>query len=62
MHLPPPICFSGETEEVIENNSPEKSLSLIYHDESSFRANEGQSWHWTEENRLTLYPKTQGCG
>ena len=45
-HLPPPICCNGQTEEVIGHDSSEKRLVLIYHDESSFHANEGQSWQW----------------
>ena len=61
-HLSPPICFNGQTEEVIGNESAEKRLVLIYHDESSFRANEGQSWQWAEEDRLTIRPKSQGRG
>ena len=61
-HLSPPICCSGQTEEIIGSNLAEKRLVLIYHDESSFHANEGQSWHWAEEDRLTIRPKTQGRG
>ena len=62
-HLPPPNCFNGgETEEVIGNNSADKRLVLIYHDESSFHANEGQSWQWAEEDKLALRPKSQGRG
>ena len=39
-----------------------RSLVLIYHDESSFHANEGQSIMWAEEGRVPIRPKTQGRG
>ena len=29
-------------------------------DESSFHANESQSWQWDEEDKLALHPKSQG--
>ena len=61
-HLPPPSCPGGETEENIGSNTADKRLVLIYHDESSFHANEGQSWQWAEENMLALCPKSQGRG
>ena len=51
-HLPPPTCSIGCTEEIVGNESSEKRLVLIYHDESSFHANEGQSWAFLERNCL----------
>ena len=61
-HLPPPICSTGQPEEIIGNESSDNRLVLIYHDESSFHANEGQSWQWAEEDKLILHPKSQGRG
>ena len=61
-HLPPPICSTGQTEEMLGNESSEKRLVLIYHDELSFHANEGQSWQWAEEDKLIIRPKSQGRG
>ena len=61
-HLPPPACFSGQTEESIGNVSSEKRLVLIYHDESVFHANDAQSWQWAEEDKITIRPKSQGRG
>ena len=61
-HLPPPACSTGHTEEIVGNESSEKRLVLIYHDESSFHANEGQSWQWAEEEKLMIRPKSQGWG
>lgn len=61
-HLPPPYGLGGETEELIRSITAEKRLILLYHDESSFHANEGHTWQWAEENRLTLRPKGQGRG
>ena len=60
--MPPPSCPGGETEETIGSDSAAKRLVIIYHDESSFHANEGQSWQWAEENMLALCPKSQGRG
>lgn len=61
-HLPPPSCANGETQEVLGNADAQKRLVLIYHDESSFHANESQSWQWAEEDKLALRPKSQGRG
>ena len=61
-HLPPPTCDNGATEEAIGNVDAEKRLVLMYHDESSFHANEGQTWQWAEEDKLALRPKSQGRG
>ena len=41
--LPPPTCISGQTEGMIGSDTYEKRLVMIYHDESSFHTNEGQS-------------------
>ena len=35
---------------------------VIYHDESIFNTNEGQSWMWGEEDRPAILPKTKGSG
>ena len=35
---------------------------VIYHDESIFNTNEGQTWMWREENRPAILPKTKGSG
>ena len=61
-HLPPPTCLTGQTEELLGNETSEKRLVLIYHDESSFHANDGQSWQWSEEDRMIIRPKGQGRG
>ena len=59
-HMPPPACMTGQTEKVLGNKTFEKRLVTIfsYHDESSFHANEGQSWQWAEENMLALRSKS----
>lgn len=44
------------------NPSATKFLLLIYHDESSFHANEGQSIMWAEEGRVPICLKNQGRG
>ena len=35
---------------------------MIYHDESIYNSNEGQTWMWGEEERPALLPKTEGSG
>lgn len=61
-HLPPPLCVGGETEEAIGNPQAQRHLVILYHDESSFHANEGQSWQWAEEGKLAIRPKGAGRG
>ena len=61
-HLPPPACEDGLTAVETGNPSATKFLVLIFHDESSFHANEGQSIMWAEEGRVPIRPKNQGRG
>ena len=61
-HLPPPSCEDGLTAVQIGNPAASKHLVLIFHDESSFHANEGQSVMWAEEGRVPIRPKNQGRG
>ena len=42
-HLPPPSCEDGLTAVHTGIPSATKGLVLVFHDESSFHANEGQS-------------------
>ena len=60
--MPTPICSTGQTEEILGSETAEKQLVLIYYDESSFHANEGQSWQWAEEDKLIICAKSQGQG
>ena len=46
----------------MENQAASKHLVLIFHDESSFHANEGQYVMWDEEGRVPIRPKKQGKG
>ena len=61
-HLPPPACEDGLTAIQTGNPSAATHLVLIFHDESSFHANEGQSVMWDEEGRVPIRPKSQGRG
>ena len=61
-HLPPPSCEDGQTAVQKGNPAASKHLVLIFHDESSFHANEGQSVMWAEEGRVPIRPKNQGRG
>ena len=44
----------------VGNAEANKSLVLIFHNESTFHANEGQSRIWPEEGRVSIHPKTHG--
>ena len=61
-HLPPPPCVDGNAEENIGNPGAQRKLVLLYHDESSFHANEAPSWQWAEEGKLAIRPKSMGRG
>ena len=61
-HLPPPACEDGLTAVQTGIPSATKGLVLIFHDESSFHANEGQSIMWAEEGRVPIRPKNQRRG
>ena len=53
-HLPPQLCSDGNLEEAIGDCNAKPKLTLIYHDESIFHANEGPSWQWAEEGTIRL--------
>ena len=59
-HLPPPLCSDGTIS--VQVGNPTAAKSLVYHDESTFHANEGQSVMWAEEGRVPIQPKSQGRG
>ena len=61
-HLPPPPCSDGTISVQVGNPTTAKSLVLVYHDESTFHANEGQSVMWAEGGRVPIRPKSQGRG
>ena len=60
--MPPPTCTDGLTAFETGNPAAKKGLVYIFHDESSFHANEGQSVMWAEEGRVPIRPKNQGRG
>ena len=61
MHLPPPACEDGMM--TFQTGDPAaKHLVMIFHDKSSFHANEGQSFMWAVEGRVLIRPKSQGRG
>ena len=61
-HMPPPSCEDALTAVQTGNPAASKHLVLIFHDESSFHANEGQSIMSAEEGRVPIHPKNQGRG
>jgi len=55
-----PYGLGGETEELIGSSTAEKRLVLLYYDESSFHADDGQTWQWAEENKINSPSKRSG--
>lgn len=61
-HRPPPLCSDEPPRVRDERDEGKKELVIIYHDESIYNSNEGQTWMWGEEERPALLPKTNGSG
>ena len=59
--LPPPSCDDCLTAIATGNPSATKHLVLIFHDVSSFHANEAQSAMWAEEGRVPNRSKNQAA-
>ncbi len=60
---PPPLPGPSTASEL--SAPPErhdKKLVMIYHDESIFCTNEGQTWIWGTEDKPAILPKTKGSG
>ena len=58
-HRPPPLC-SDDPPRIRNKEEDEKELVVIYHDESIFNTNEGQTWMWGEDDQPATLPKTKG--
>ena len=61
-HNPPPPCNNEMPPPPHPDTEFRKQLVLIYHDESIFNTNEGQTWMWAEPDTPVIQPKTQGSG
>ena len=61
-HQPPPLCSDEPPRIRQESDEDKKKLVVIYHDESIFNTNEGQTWMWGEDDRPAILPKTKGSG
>jgi len=61
-HLPPLPCGDERAATPPPDAEMRKKLMLLYHNESIFTTNEGQTWMWTTEDAPTLQPKTKGSG
>ena len=61
-HKPPPPCSDERTATPPSDAETRKTLVQIYHDESIFNTNEGQTWMWATENTPVIQPKTKGAG
>ena len=61
-HLPPPSCDDEPLTENVDNNMNSKKLIIIFHDESTFHANDDQNVMWAEKGMKPVKPKSQGAG
>lgn len=61
-HQPAPQCSDEEPRVRIESDEDKKKLVVLFHDESIYNTNEGQSWMWGEDDHPALLPKTKGSG
>ena len=61
-HQPSPQCANEEPRVRIEADEDKKKLVVLYHDESIYNTNEGQTWMWREDDHPALLPKTKGSG
>jgi len=60
-HLPPPPC-SDERAATPPPDAETRKLVLLYHNESIFNTNEGQTLMWATEDAPILQPKAKGSG
>lgn len=61
-HLPPPPCSDERAPTPPPDAETRKTLVLLYHDESIFHINEGQTWMWATEDMPVIQPKTKRAG
>ena len=59
-HKPPPACSDGIPHYPQGDESADKHLVLIYHDETTFHSNEGRKTGWHVKGEWPLLPKDQG--
>ena len=60
-HQPLPPCSDDPPRIRLEEDEEKKEL-VIFHDESIFNTNEGQTWMWGESEQPAILPKTKGSG
>ena len=61
-HLPPTPCSDEKSATPPPDAETRKTLVSIFHDESIFNTNEGQTWMWAAEGQPIIQPKTRGSG
>ena len=60
-HLPPPSCSDGLSTAFNVGSTPAtKQVAIIYHDESTFNANDGHTVLWAKYGVVPIRPKSQG--
>jgi hypothetical protein len=62
VHLPPPPCSDEMAAIPPIDAETRKRLVIIYHDESIFHTNEGQTWIWGTGDHAYIQPKSKGAG
>ena len=61
-HNPAPPCSDQQAPIPAPDAETRKKIVVIFHDESIFHINEGQTWAWGTEDRPYIQPKTKGAG
>ena len=61
-HKLPPACSDELPRVRQEEDDEKKTLIVLYHDESVYNSNEGETWMWGEEDKPALQSKTKGSG
>lgn len=59
VHLPPPPCSNERAATPPVDAETKKRLITIYHDESIFHINEGQTWIWGTGDHPYIQPKSK---
>ena len=59
-HRPPPNCSDEPPRVRDERDEGKKELVVIYHDESIYNSNEGQTWMWGGGGKTGSLAEDQG--
>ena len=59
---PQTTSLSPSLSDTAPHERDDNKLVMIYHDESIFNTNEGQTWMWGTDDNPAILPKTKGSG